>query len=197
MAAILNFKYADNKCEVWKRHSSKRLEGKAVYGSSLSYHLIPRNELIKTTSTLVYYGGLASGDWIILEYSGSLSLKAEVNSKGERRWKDLMKCHWAVGALNFTEHEVIERRLIICGMLFAVVADKLDLYSAERRLEKEKCSFYCVLNKCTWCAYKTPSVLDNCQQLCIFPFYFNFRSLDLASRMFLRDNLCPSQIHLK
>ena len=36
------------------------------------------------------------------------------------------------------------------GMLFAVVADKLDLYSAERRLEKEKCSFYCVLNKCTY-----------------------------------------------
>ena len=31
------------------------------------------------------------------------------------------------------------------GMLFAVIADKLDLYSADRRLEKEKCSFYCVL----------------------------------------------------
>ena len=30
-------------------------------------------------------------------------------------------------------------------MLFAVVADKLDLYSAVRRLEKGKCSFYCVL----------------------------------------------------
>ena len=30
-------------------------------------------------------------------------------------------------------------------MLFAVVADKLDLYSAERGLEKEICSFYCVL----------------------------------------------------
>ena len=31
------------------------------------------------------------------------------------------------------------------GMLFAVVTDKLDLYSAERRLEKEKCNFFCVL----------------------------------------------------
>ena len=31
------------------------------------------------------------------------------------------------------------------GQLFAVVAYQLGLYSAERRLEKEKCSFYCVL----------------------------------------------------
>ena len=73
-------------------------------------------------------------------------------------------------------------------MLFAVVAYKLDWYSAERKLEKEKCSFYCVLNQCTWCAYKTPSVLDNCLQLHL-PFYFNFWSLDLASRVFLKDTL--------
>ena len=31
------------------------------------------------------------------------------------------------------------------GLLFALVADKLDLFSAERRLEKEKYSFYCVV----------------------------------------------------
>ena len=30
-------------------------------------------------------------------------------------------------------------------LLFALVADKLDLFSAERRLEKEKYSFYCVV----------------------------------------------------
>ena len=59
------------------------------------------------------------------------------------------------------------------GMLFAVVADKLDLYSAERRLEK-KYSFYCVLNQCTWCAYKTPLVLDKCMQLCICRFILIF-----------------------
>ena len=35
------------------------------------------------------------------------------------------------------------------SMLFAVVADKLDLYLAERMQEKEKCSFYCALNQCT------------------------------------------------
>ena len=85
---------------------------KTVYGRSLIYLLVPQNELIKTTSTLVYYGGLASGDWIILEYSGPLWLKAEVTSEGERQWKDLVKCHWAVGALNLTEHEAIERRLV-------------------------------------------------------------------------------------
>ena len=85
-------------------------------------------EWIKTTSTLVYYGGLASADWIILEYSGPSSLKAEVTSKGERarRWKDLLKCHWAVGALNFrvnfTEHEAIERRLVaVCFSLLLLI----------------------------------------------------------------------------
>ena len=31
------------------------------------------------------------------------------------------------------------------GLLLALVADKLDLFSAERRLEKEKCSLYSVL----------------------------------------------------
>ena len=31
------------------------------------------------------------------------------------------------------------------GLLFALVVDKLDLFSAERRLEKEKYSFYCVV----------------------------------------------------
>ena len=56
------------------------------------------------------------------------------------------------------------------GMLFAVVADKQDWYSAERRLEKENCSFYCVVNQCKWCAYKTPSVLDKCLLLCICRF---------------------------
>ena len=30
-----------------------------------------------------------------------------------------------------------------------IVADKLELYSAERRLGIEKCNFYCVLNQCT------------------------------------------------
>ena len=66
------------------------------------------------------------------------------------------------------------RALTHHGILFAVVAYKLDLYWAKRRLEKEICSFYCVLNQCTWCAYKTPSVLDNCLQLCICHFILIF-----------------------
>ena len=83
---------------------------------------------IKTRSTLVYYGDLASANWIILEYSGPSSLKAEVTSKGERRWKDLLKCHW------------------VCFSP-SLLINSVDLYSAERRLGKEKCSFYCVLFK--------------------------------------------------
>ena len=39
------------------------------------------------------------------------------------------------------------------GMHYAVVADKIDLSSTERRLEKEKYNFYCVVNKLV---YVTP-----------------------------------------
>ena len=44
-----------------------------------------------------------------------------------------------------------DRTAIGRGLLFAPVADKLDLFSAERRLEKEKCSFIvsCIINQCT------------------------------------------------
>jgi len=46
-------------------------------------------------------------------------------------------------------------------MHFAVVVDKLDLSSTERRLEveKENYNFYCVVNKLV---YVTPTVCDNC-----------------------------------
>ena len=38
-----------------------------------------------------------------------------------------------------------------------------------------------VINKCTWWAYKTPTVLDNCRQLCCRSILINyFRSLDLS-----------------
>ena len=111
---------------------------KAVYGSSLSYHLIPRNELIKTTSTLVYYGSLASGNLIILEYSGSLLLKAEVNSKGEKRFIEVSLGHRHAELYRARSDRTLTRH----SMLFAVVADKLDLYLAESSLEKEKCTFY-------------------------------------------------------
>ena len=45
------------------------------------------------------------------------------------------------------------------GMHFAIVTDKLDLSSTERRLEKEKYNFYCVVNKLV---YETPTPRDNC-----------------------------------
>ena len=143
-------------------------------------------DLFKTTSTLVYYGGLASAGWIIEEYQGLYNWKP----KSLRKERDGEKIYWSVTGPSacWTLRARSDRTPTRGGMLFAVVADKLDWYSAERKLEKEKCSFYCVLNQCTWCAYKTPSVLDNCLQLHL-PFYFNFWSLDLASRVFLKDTL--------
>ena len=44
-------------------------------------------------------------------------------------------------------------------MHFPAVADKLDLSSIERKLEKEKYNFYCVVNNLV---YVTPTVRDNC-----------------------------------
>jgi len=43
-------------------------------------------------------------------------------------------------------------------MHFAVVADKLDLSSTERKLEKEKYNLYCVVNKLV---YVTPVRREN------------------------------------
>ena len=96
--------------------------------------------------------------------------------KSLRKERDGEKIYWSVtGPLACWTLKARSDRTLSCGgMLFAVAADKLDWYSAERRLEKEKCSFYCVLNQCTWCAYKTPSVLDNCLQLCICRFILIF-----------------------
>ena len=75
-----------------------------------------------------------------------------------------------------------DRMPIRRGLLFAVVADKLGLYSAERRLEKEECCFYCVLyNKSMYVMRLQDSI--GCRQLSVtvhLPFYFNFRSLDLS-----------------
>ena len=139
-------------------------------------------EWIKTTSTLVYYGGLASADWIILEYSWPSSLKTKVTWK--ERELDGVKIYWSVTgpSVHWTLQSM--RR---CDRLVAVCFYKLDLYSAKRRVEKETCSCYCVLNQCTWCAYKTPSILDNCLQLCSCRFILI--SLNLASLVFLRDTL--------
>jgi len=63
------------------------------------------------------------------------------------------------------------------GMHFAVFADKMDLSSNERRLEKEKYNFYCVVNKLV---YVVPTVRENCA---------HFHSISrpfFASSMFLR-----------
>lgn len=103
--------------------------------------------------------GLVTVDKIILENSGPFnwSLKAKVTSKGAKGWK-------------FLELSPRRRRPKLCrarriiqrtrrGMHFAVVADKMDLSSSERRLEKEKYNFYCVVNKLV---YVTLTVRENC-----------------------------------
>ena len=61
------------------------------------------------------------------------------------------------------------------GMHFAVVADKLDLSSIKKSLEKEKYNFYCGVNKLV---YVTPTVRDNCTHAGLL--FFNFRSLDFS-----------------
>ena len=64
------------------------------------------------------------------------------------------------------------------GRLFALVADKLDLFSAERRLEKEKCSFYCVLyNKSIYVmGLKDSNASRQLSPTVHLPFYFNFHT---------------------
>ena len=55
--------------------------------------------------------------------------------------------------------------------MVAAGADNLGLYSAERRLEKKKNAVFIVsyiINQCMWWAYMTPTVQDNCLQLCIW-----------------------------
>ena len=73
---------------------------------------------------------------------------------------------------------MIEHRL--SRLLFALVADKLDLFSAERRLEKEKCSFCCVVyNKSMYVmGLKDSNASRQLSPTVHLPFYFNFRSFD-------------------
>ena len=68
------------------------------------------------------------------------------------------------------------------GRLFVLVADKLDLFSAEGRLEKEKCSFYCVLyNKSMYVmGLKDSNVSRQLSPTVQFPFYFDFHSSDTS-----------------
>ena len=69
-------------------------------------------------------------------------------------------CVWKMSAprtLKRRARRIIQRTRR--GMHFAIVADKLDLSSTERRLEKEKYNFYGVINKLM---YVTPTVRDNC-----------------------------------
>ena len=68
------------------------------------------------------------------------------------------------------------------GRLFALVADKLGLFSAEGRLEKEKCSFYCALyNKSMYVmGLKDSNASRQLSPTVHLPFYVNFHSSDTS-----------------
>ena len=69
-------------------------------------------------------------------------------------------------------------------MHFAVVADKMDLSSNERMLEKEKYNFYCVVNKLV---YVTPRVRENCAH---FHLIFDLSTFLYLKRVSERHFLC-------
>ena len=81
------------------------------------------------------------------------------------------------------------------GMFFDVVTDKLDLYSPERRLEKEKCIFFCVLYNKSMYVMRLQDFNGSrnyCLQQCICRsiLLVSVSRPFLASRVFLRDTLC-------
>ena len=132
---------------------------------------------------LVYYGGLASGDWLILEIQGLDHWKP----KSLLKERDGEKIYWSVTApsacwtLQSTKLED-DRTPTRRGLLFTVVA--------ERMLEKEKCSFYCVLcNKSMYVMRLQDS--NGLRQLSatVLPLLSVCRPF-LASRVFLKGTLC-------
>ena len=62
-----------------------------------------------------------------------------------KRFTEVSLCSWHAELCRARSLIKDDRTPTGRGLLFALVADELDLFSAERRLEKEKCSFYCVL----------------------------------------------------
>jgi len=70
-------------------------------------------------------------------------------------------------------------------MHFTVVANKLDFSSTERRLEKEKCYFHCVVNKEV---YVTPTVRDSCAH---FHLIFDLSTFLCFTRVSEGHFLCP------
>ena len=62
-----------------------------------------------------------------------------------KRFTKVLLCRWRAELCRTRSLIKDDRTPTGRGLLFALVADKLDLFSAERRLEKEKYSFYCVV----------------------------------------------------
>ena len=74
----------------------------------------------------------------------------------KRFMQDCLKCHHAFSTQTLLSAK--GDRMSLCGLHFAIVSDKLDLSSTERRLEKEKDNFHCV-NKSV---YVATTVCENC-----------------------------------
>ena len=86
---------------------------------------------------------------------------------------------WTLKSMKLKDYRAPTR----CGLLFTIIANKLNLYSAERRLEKEKCSFYCILhNKSMYvmCLQGSNGSRQLSATVHLLFYIFNFQSLDLS-----------------
>ena len=124
-------------------------------------------------------GDLACGDRIILEYSGPWSLRAGVTSKGARQWKDLsVTAPSACWTLQSTKLKDDRRRLVAVCFSPSLLVNRIY---AERRLEKEECSFCVLYNKSMYVMrLQDSNGFRWLSATAHLPFYFNFRSLDLC-----------------
>ena len=112
--------------------------------------------LIFTSKGSHYCVGLVNDD---LWYSGPWLLKTKVTSGGAKGWKDLCKSFWSVTTLSApqTLQSVKGKRMTLCSLHFAVVSDKLDFSSTERKLDKENYNFYCI-NKSVYVTRAVPRI---------------------------------------
>ena len=94
----------------------------------------------------------------------------------KRKRERVTKIYWSVTARWTLQSTKLKdyRTPTRCGLLFTVVAVNWICVRPKGGQKKKNVVFIAsyIINQCTWCAYKTPTVLDNCLQLCICRFIF-------------------------
>ena len=101
------------------------------------------------------------------------ALITESRSHFEREGKKIywsVTARWTLQSTKLKDYRTPTR----CGLLFTVVAVNWICVRPKGGQKKKNVVFIAsyIINQCTWCAYKTPTVLDNCLQLCICRFIF-------------------------